>query len=41
MDKTSRNIFIEGGKRMKFSFKANVDVEFEVKPKKEIKKNKK
>jgi hypothetical protein len=41
MDKTSRNIFIEGGKRMKISFKANVDVEFEVKTKKKSRKNKK
>ena len=34
MDKPSRNIFIEGGLRMKLRFKANLDVKFEVKIKK-------
>lgn len=40
MDKPSRNIFIEGGLRMKLSFKANVDVEFEVKTKKNSRRKK-
>ena len=36
MDKRLQKYFIEGGIRMKMSFKANLDVEFEVKTKKEV-----
>ena len=38
MDKPSRNVYIEGGLRMKLSFKANI--EFEVKTNKSSRKNK-
>ena len=41
MDNPSRNIFIEGGGlRMKLSFKANVDVGFEIKTKKNSRRKK-